>query len=201
MDVAWANGMVMMFDALSKELYSLKQTTGENMAEFGVYLLQQVQILQSEYPERIQQEHVDEMKWDCFYERCNPKSRHMLVHKVDGNHPTSYSDLSLAAQKVERWNKARDPLLPKTTPTGGLNATHSQTPVNLFPSWKLKGNWAFIAQSATVEGNKAGESLDAKPEWEEEVESSTEDLEASSGLCWADQLISYIVHFANAVEL
>ena len=55
-------GVVMMFDTLSKELYSLKQSPGENVAEFGVHLSQQVQILQSEYLGRIQQEHVEEMK-------------------------------------------------------------------------------------------------------------------------------------------
>ena len=40
-------GAIMMFDALSKKLYSLKQGLGEKVAEFGVHLLQQVQILQS----------------------------------------------------------------------------------------------------------------------------------------------------------
>ena len=46
-----------------------------------------------------------------------------------------------------------------------------------------------------------GENLDAKPKQEEEVESSAEDPEASSGFYGADQLISYIFHFANTVEL
>ena len=41
-------GMVMTFKALSKELYSLKQGSRENVAEFRVHLSQQVQILQSE---------------------------------------------------------------------------------------------------------------------------------------------------------
>ena len=41
-------GVVMTFDALSKELYSLKQGSGEDMAKFGVCLPQQIQILQSE---------------------------------------------------------------------------------------------------------------------------------------------------------
>ena len=54
--------IVLMFEALCKELYSLKQGSGENVATFGVCLSQQVQILQSEYPGRIQQEHVEEMK-------------------------------------------------------------------------------------------------------------------------------------------
>ena len=43
-------GMVMTFNALSKKLYSLKQGMGENVAEFGMCLSQQVQILQMEYP-------------------------------------------------------------------------------------------------------------------------------------------------------
>ena len=34
-----------MFDTLSKELYSLKQGLGENVAKFKVHLFQQVQIL------------------------------------------------------------------------------------------------------------------------------------------------------------
>ena len=54
--------MVMMFDTLSKELYSLKQGSRENVAKFRVYLSQQVQILQLEYLGRIQQEHVEEKK-------------------------------------------------------------------------------------------------------------------------------------------
>ena len=55
-------GIVMMFDTLSKELYSLKQGLRENMAKFGMCLSQQVQIFQSEYLGRTQWEHVEEMK-------------------------------------------------------------------------------------------------------------------------------------------
>ena len=56
--------MVMMFDTLSKELYSLKQGSRENVAKFGVHLWQQAQIVQLEYLGKIQQEHVEEMKQD-----------------------------------------------------------------------------------------------------------------------------------------
>ena len=41
----------MTFDALHKELYSLKQGSGKNIAEFGVHLSQQLQILQSSIQE------------------------------------------------------------------------------------------------------------------------------------------------------
>ena len=119
------SGIVMTFNTLSKELYSLKQGMGDNMAEFRVHLSQQVQILRMEYPSRIQQEHVEEVKWACFYEGLNPKYQWILAHKGDGENSVTYSKLLLAAWKLERWAEARDPLLPKNTTTGGLNVTHS----------------------------------------------------------------------------
>ena len=85
-----------------------------------------------------------------------PEFRHMLVQKVDGDHPASYSDLILAVWKLERQNKARDPLLLKTTTTGGSNVTWSQTPMNLFPSHKLKHNWIFTAWFGYCGGQQSG---------------------------------------------
>ena len=43
------------------------------MAEFRAHLSQQVQVLQIEYPGKLQQEKVEEVKWDCFYESLNPE--------------------------------------------------------------------------------------------------------------------------------
>ena len=110
-------GMVMMCDALSKELYSLKKGLGGNVAEFGVCLLQQIQILQSEYLGKIQQEHVEEMKWDCFYEGLNPEYQWKLAHEVDSKHSTRYSDLLL---ELERWVEARNPPTPENHPNWGI---------------------------------------------------------------------------------
>ena len=142
------------------------------------------------------------MKWDCFYQGLNPKYQGMLAHKVDDEHPTSYSYLLLAAWKLERWTEARDPLLPKTTTTGGFNVTQSQTTGNLFPCRKLKGNHTFTAWSAIVESTEAEEDSNIKQEGEEEAESSAEeDAETSSGVGGPDQLVGYIVHFANMVNL
>ena len=138
-------GDMMTFNALSKELYSLKQGMGENVAEFGVHLSQQVQILLMEYLGRIQQEHVKGVKWDCFYEGLSPEYQQMLAHNVNGENPVTYSELLLAAQKLEKWVEARDPLLPKTTTAGSSNVTHSHSQGNLFPSRKLKGNHTFTA--------------------------------------------------------
>ena len=64
--------IVMPFETLSKEFYSPKQGSRENVAEFRVCLSQQGQILRLEYPGRIQQEHMEEMKWDCLYQGLNP---------------------------------------------------------------------------------------------------------------------------------
>ena len=195
-------GMVLMFDALSKELYSLKQGFRETVAVFGVCMLQQVQMLQSEYSGRIQQEHVEEMTQDHFYEGLNPQYWHMLTHKVDGEHPASYSDLLLAAHKLERQAKARDTLLLKTTRTGGSNITQPQTFGSLSPSRKLKGSHTFTAQSSILESIGAEEDVCVKPEGEEEAESSDEeDPETLSEIGGAEHSVRYIVHFANAVEL
>ena len=65
--------------------------------------------------------------------------------------------------------EARDPLLPKTTTTGGSNVT-PETPGNLFPSQKLKDSCTFTAQFATVESNKAKENLGTKPEGLEKMQ-------------------------------
>ena len=78
----------------------------------------------------------------------------------------SYSDLLLAAHTLDRWADARDPLLSKTTTTGGSSITHSQSTGNLFPSQKLKGSHSFTAQSATMESNEAEEDSGAKAEEE-----------------------------------
>ena len=59
-----------------------------------------------------------------------------------------------------------------------------------------------MAQSSIVESIGTEENLSVKPEGEEVAESSDgEDPETSSGTGGADQPVSYIICFANAVEL
>ena len=97
--------------------------------------------------------------------------------------------------------KARDSLLAKTTTTGGLNVTYSQISGNLFPSQKLKGSHTFIAQPTSVESNEAEEDSGMKAEEEEGAKSSAEeDTGTSSRVGGVDQLVGYIVHFANVVK-
>ena len=195
-------GIVMMFDALSKEpLFPQTRIKGEYDQIQGAPVT-----AGQDTPVRIPREDSAQTcrgdEEGYFYEGLNPKYRWMLAHKVDGEHPTGYSDLLLVAQKLERWAESRDPLLPKTATAGRLNITHSQTRGNLFPSQKLKGNHTFTAQSATVENNEAKEDSGAKLEGEEEaVSSAGEDEETSSRAGGADQSVRYIVYVANTVKL
>ena len=68
-----------------------------------------------------QWEHIEEMKWDHFYEGLNPEYQWLLVHKVDREHSTGYSDLLLAAQKLERQAEVRDPYSWRL-PQGGIES-------------------------------------------------------------------------------
>ena len=67
------------------------------------------------------------------------------------NTPLVTPSCSLQCGNWERWAEARDPLLPKTTTTGGSNVTQPPASGNLFLSRKLKGNHTFTARSAIVE--------------------------------------------------
>ena len=73
-----------------------------------------------EYPSRIQQEHVEEVKQHHFYEGLSPKYQQMLAHKVDEENPVRYFELLLATQKLESQAEARDPLLQKPLLPGVL---------------------------------------------------------------------------------
>ena len=65
-----------------------------------------------------------------------------------------------------------------------------------------RSNCTFTAQSTIVESVGTEENSSVKPEGEEEAESSDgEDPETSSEIGGADQMASYIIHFANVVEL
>ena len=151
-----------------------------------------------EYPGRIQLEHLEDIKCNCFYDGHNPEYWQMLAHKVDGEHPASYCDLLLDGEKLERWAEARDPLPPRMTVTNGSNAMHSQMSGNLFPLHKLKDNCTFAAQAATIGNNVAEEDPGVEQEREEEAEPSDDkEVEASGEVEEADQSIEYISHFTK----
>ena len=97
----------MMFDTLSKELYSLKTGIKQEVAEFGYALLQHVQILQSEYPGRIQLEHLEEQSSTRVLILNNGKC--WLIKWMVSSQPATPTWL-LATQKLERWAEVRNPL-------------------------------------------------------------------------------------------
>ena len=80
--------------------------------------------------------------------------------------------------------------------------THSQTPGNLFPSYKLKGNHTFTAQAATIGKDEVEEDTSVKQEGEGEAEPSADgDYKVSGRAGGTDQSMEYIVCFAKAVQL
>ena len=142
---------------------------------------------------------MEEVKWVCFYEGLSPEYWWMLAHKGDGENLVSYSKLLLAACKLERQMEARDPLLPKTITTGISNIICSHSQGNLFPSRKLKSSCTFTAWSAVVEDCETEEDSGPKPNGEKEAESSAEeDVGMPCKVGRAEQLLGYIVQFANA---
>ena len=175
---------------------------GENVAKFGVCLSQQIQILQMEYPGRIQQEHVEEVKQDCFYEDPSPEYQQMLAHKVDGEKLCYLFQVAPSFPELERQAEARDPLLLKTTTARSSNIIHSHSQRNLFPSRKLKGNCTFTAQSAVVGDCEMEEDSGPKPNDETEAESpAEEDARLTVEVSDVEPSLGYIVWFANVVEL
>ena len=125
----------------------------------------------------------------------------MLADKVDGEHPVSYSDLLLAAWKLERWAEARDPLPPKMAITSGSSRMGFQMPGNLFPLHKLKGNCTFATQAATIRNDEVEEDSSVKQEGGEMEPSADEDVGVSGRAGEMDQSIEYIICFAKVVEL
>ena len=77
----------------------------------------------------------------------------------------------------------------------------SQTPGNLFPSCKVKGNHTFATWDVTV-GNGEGEADSGAKQEEGEMEpSAEEEVGASGGVEGKDQPMEYIIHIAKGVEL
>ena len=137
------------------------------------------------------------MKWDCFYEGLNPQYQWKLAYKVDGKHPTSYSDLLLA-----KTGQSQNCPAPKDHHNWRIECYLATSIGNLYPSRKLKGSCTFTACSAILKSIGAEEDLSVKPEGEEVAESSDEkDSETSTVIGGADQLVRYIVCFANVVDL
>ena len=107
-------GVMMTFDALSKGALFPQAGNGENVAKFRICLSQKVQIFKTEYPSRIQQEHVEEVKQEHYYEDLSPKYWQMLAHMVDGENPVTYSKIGACCLKAGKMGKSQRSSPPKT---------------------------------------------------------------------------------------
>ena len=126
----------------------------------------------------------------------------MLAHKVDGENPAGFSNLLLATQKLERRAEARDLLTLKTAVISGLNAICSQTPGNIFPSKKLKGNHTFTTWAVTIESVKGEADSGEKQDKEGEMKlSADKEVKVSARREETDKPMEYIVCFPKVVEL
>ena len=138
----WMNAMGSWWYLMpSVKSYSLKQVLGENVEVFGVQPSQQVQILQSEYPGRIQPEHMEEVKHDHFYEGLNLEYQWMLAHKVDGEYSANYSDLLLDIQSWKEEQKPNTHYHPRWLPLVD-QARHVLRPQGTYSpqvSWRITG--------------------------------------------------------------
>ena len=91
-------GIVMTFNALSKKLYPTSREL-ERMWLSLEYICHN-RFRYSRW--KIQQEHMEEVKWDHFYEGLSPKCQQMLAHMVNGENPVTYCELLFAAWKLEK---------------------------------------------------------------------------------------------------
>ena len=161
----------MVFDTLSKQLYSLSKDPGRMWLS-----LECTCHSKSRYSSQSIQEGFNKSMWRRWNEIASMRAWTPYTGtNMDGECPASYLDLLLVVHKLERLAESRDPLLPKTTTTGGSNITQPQALGNLFPSRKQKGNCTFMAQSTIVESIETERDMTAGPGGEEEVESLGED--------------------------
>ena len=143
------------------------------------------------------------VKWDHFYKGLSPEYLWMLAHKVNDEHPVTYSKLLLTAWKLERWAEVRDHMLPKTPTTVSSNVTHSHSQGNPIPSRKLKGNCTFTAQSVAVEDCRTEEDSGPKTKGEQEAKCFVEEDVGTTGEVGDvdPSLLGYTAQFANVLEL
>ena len=66
---------VMTFDPVNKELSKLCQGYQEGLSEYGIWLAQHVQIIQTKFPRHITDEHLEGVKHNNFYKASRRSTR------------------------------------------------------------------------------------------------------------------------------
>ena len=158
----------MTFNALNKELFMLHQGYQEGMSEYGVWLAHHVWVIQTEFPRWRSDEHLKGVKQGHFYEGLKEGHQVMLVHKMEGKHPATYTKLLKAVRQIKKWSQARDP----TSQLDGPSNVQATTSTSLFPSCRLKGNYlTFSGRAAVLEDD---EDCDVGDDAQEEDSSDAE---------------------------
>ena len=80
----------------------LHQGYQEGMSEYGTRFAQHVQIIQTEFPRCIRNEHLEGLDCDHFYEGLKEEYQVILAHKMEDEQLATYAELLKAAMYMEK---------------------------------------------------------------------------------------------------
>ena len=93
---------VKVLDMLNQELFQLWMADKETVLNWGIHLSRHLQVLAASFPDHFPQNHVVELKRDCFYGRLPKQLKVMVAYlKVDPQVQT-YSDYLRATRVAEK---------------------------------------------------------------------------------------------------
>ena len=89
-------------DALNLEFFQVQMGEKETASDWGVHLLKHLQILVALFPECFLQDHVTELKCDCFYGGLLKQFKMMVAYLQASTGEKMYSDYLHAAWEAEK---------------------------------------------------------------------------------------------------
>ena len=94
-------------DVLQRQLYSMRQSTGESVAEFGIKIRAIIADIITHYPGSIDARDQDKLARDRFYEGLYSDYRQALTFKMDGFIKPTYEELLRSARALENRKQVR----------------------------------------------------------------------------------------------
>ena len=110
---------VKVLDVLNQELFQLWMVDKETVPDWGVHLLRHLQALAASFPDHFPQDHVAELKRDCFYSRLPKTLKVMVAYLKVGLQVRIFSDYLRAAWEAEKEDSIELPQGPRTQTTDG----------------------------------------------------------------------------------
>ena len=89
---------VKALDALNQELFQLLMVDKEIVLDWGVHLLTYLQVLAASFPNCFPLNHVDKLKWDCFYGGLSKGLKAMVAYLKASLHKKDLSQLPLGCK-------------------------------------------------------------------------------------------------------